>query len=62
MFKSFTGYHLVEHYHNRKKRAPQHPNADLSKALKIIFVVAMTLLVWCLPSDSFGIPNLSIVE
>ncbi len=62
MFKSFTGYHLVEHYHNRKKRAPQHPNADLNKALKIIFVVAMTLLVWCLPSDSFGIPNLSVVE
>lgn len=61
MFKNFTGYHLVEAYHNRKKNVhPLHtPNA---KALKILFVIAVTLLIWLLPADSFGIPNLSLTE
>lgn len=61
MFKNFHGYHLVEAYHNRKRNVhPLHtPNA---KAIKVLFVVAMTLLLWLLPSDSFGIPNLTLTE
>lgn len=61
MFKNFHGYHLVEAYHNRKRNI--HPlNTPNAKALKIIFVVAVTLLLWLLPSDSFGIPNLTCTE
>ena len=60
MFKSFTGYHLVEAYHARKKNRPQ--KSTQIKALKIIIVSLISLLLWCIPSESFGIPNLTLTE
>lgn len=60
MFKSFTGYHLVEFYHNRKKRQPKAP-AHI-KALKILSVTLISLILWCLPSTAFGIPDLTLTE
>ena len=60
MFKNFIGYHLVEHYHNRKKRAPK--TDTNTKALKIILVSLVSILIWCLPSTTFGIPDLTATE
>lgn len=60
MFKSFLGYHLVEHYHNRKKTGPK--KSSTAKALKIILVTLFSLILWCIPSTAFGIPDLTLTE
>ena len=60
MFKSFHGYHLLERYHNRKHEGPK--KSTTVKALKIIAVTLISLIVWCLPSTAFGIPDLTITE
>ena len=33
-----------------------------AKLIKILFVVAVSLILWFLPSDSFGIENLTAIE
>lgn len=60
MFKNFTGYHLVEHYHARKKR--NKTDDSLAKSMKIVFVTLVSLVLWCLPSTAFGIPDLTLTE
>lgn len=60
MFKSFHGYHLVEKYHNRKKSMPK--NDILSKAFKITVVTLISLVLWCLPSEAYGIADLTLTE
>lgn len=60
MFKNFTGYHLVEHYHARKKR--NKTDDSLAKSMKIVFVTLISLVLWCLPSTAFGIPDLTLTE
>lgn len=60
MFKSFPGYHLVELYHNRKKHAPQ--KSTHTKAYKILAVLLVSLVLWCMPSTAFGIPDLTLTE
>ena len=60
MFKNFRGYHLVELYHNRKKHAPQ--KSTHTKAFKILAVLLVSLVLWCMPSTAFGIPDLTLTE
>lgn len=60
MFKLFQGYHLVEAYHNRKKNAPQKP--VVTHAIKILLPIIVSLILWMLPSSSFGIDGLTLTE
>lgn len=62
MFKSFRGYNLLAKYHDRKKRPDYKTPSTLMKAVKILSVVFLSLIVWCLPSDAFGIPDLTLTE
>ena len=61
MFKSFHGYSLLAKYHDRKK-LPEHQKSVLSKTIKILSVTLVSLIVWCLPSTAFGIPDLTLTE
>ncbi len=61
MFKSFHGYSLLAKYHDRKK-LPEHQKSVLSKTIKILSVTLVSLIIWCLPSTAFGIPDLTLTE
>jgi len=62
MFKLYHGYHLVEAYHRMRYAKRFHPDKALTRAIKILFVVLVTLLVWNLPTTAFGIDGLTIVQ
>ena len=62
MFKSFHGYNLLAKHQDDKKQKKAAENKTSSKALKIIAVTLISLIVWCLPSDAFGIPDLTLTE
>ena len=62
MFKNFTGYNLVAKRQDDKKNKNAAENKTLAKAIKIIAVTLVSLIVWCLPSDALGIPDLTLTE
>ena len=62
MFKSFHGYNLLAKHQDDKKQRKAAENKTSSKALKIIAVTLISLIVWCLPSDALGIPDLTLTE
>lgn len=63
MFKNFHGFHLVEAYHTARHATKfEHPNRAIKKASQAIFVAIVTLLLWNMPADWFGIDGLTIVQ
>ena len=63
MFTNFPGSHLVENYHNWKKaKKDAGVNNPLAKTFKLLFVIAVTLTLWLLPTTAFGIEGLTLVE
>jgi sodium-dependent dicarboxylate transporter 2/3/5 len=62
MFKIFPGFHLVEAYHTKKHDKKPNPNRALKKTVQAIFVALVTLLLWNLPTESFGIVGLTVVQ
>ena len=62
MFKNFHGYNLLEAYHRMHQAQKDHPQRVQKKMLQAIFVTGVTLLLWNLPIDSFGIDGLNIVQ
>ena len=62
MFKNFPGYNLVAKRQDDKKQKKDAENKTFSKAIKIIAVTLVSLIVWCLPSDALGIPDLTLTE
>ena len=60
MFKIFTGNHLVEAYHRRKK-AKRNSNI-VSKVIKLLIAAAVGITIWALPTDIFGIEGLTLIE
>ena len=62
MFKIFTGFHLVEAYHKAKKEKRGSESHVLKKLILALITLAVTLIVWNLPTESFGIQNLTVVQ
>ena len=63
MIKSFNGFHLVEAYLKiRHEKRNQQPGRVLKKSAEAIMVVLVTLLLWNLPSESFGTEGLNVVQ
>ena len=62
MFKIFPGFHLVEEYQKKRKERRLSDDQTLSKTIKIIAAVGISLILWLLPTDSFGIEGLTYVE
>ena len=60
MFNNFHGFHLIEELHKRNlERAAKRLN---SKFFKLLLAIAVTLTIWFLPAESFGMANLTVVE
>ena len=63
MFTNFPGSHLVEDYHKWKKaKKDAGVNNPLAKVFKLVFVIAVTMTLWLLPTTAFGIEGLTVVE
>ena len=60
MFHIYEGFHLVEAYH--KMRHQRKYNPDTKRAVKIALVALVTLLLWNMPTEWFGIQNLTVVQ
>lgn len=62
MFKIFTGYHLVDSYHEWKREHRKSKNPLPLKAVKIGVAIAVTLLLWFLPASAYGLDGLNEIE
>lgn len=63
MFKSFRGFHLVQGYHSAKKdKRDANPNHSLGVILKTLLVAIVTLTLWNLPLDAYGIEGLTVIQ
>lgn len=62
MFKSFHGFHIVEAYHQSRHDHKYHPLTVEKKFAKALIVAIVTLFLWNVPSDFFGIEGLTVVQ
>ncbi|MBR4390027.1 MAG: SLC13/DASS family transporter [Prevotella sp.] len=62
MFKNFNGFHLVDAYHALRVEKHSHPGIVFKKTVEAIVIIAVTVLLWNLPSSSFGIEGLNVVQ
>ncbi|MBO5252211.1 MAG: SLC13/DASS family transporter [Bacteroidaceae bacterium] len=62
MFKLFPGFHLVEEYQKKKKERRLSDDKTVSKAIKLIIAIGISLILWLLPSEAFGIEGLTLIE
>ena len=62
MFNNYRGFHLVEAHHNSRLAQWFHPNTVIKKSVQAVIVVILTLILWNIPADWFGIANLTIVQ
>ena len=60
MFHIYEGFHLVETYH--KMRHQRKYNPDAKRAVKIAIVALVTLLLWNIPTEWYGIQNLTVIQ
>ena len=62
MFKIFPGFNLVEEYQKKKKERRLSDDQTLSRTIKLLVAVGVSLLLWLLPTETFGIEGLTFVE
>ena len=62
MFHIYEGFHLVDAYHKMRHQRKYHPADSTVRAFKILFVLLVTLLLWNMPADWYGIQNLTVVQ
>ena len=62
MFKNFTGFNLVEQMHRLRQSNRFNPAILKKKSLGLIFVALTVLVLWFLPTESFGIEGLTPVQ
>ena len=62
MFHIYKGYELVEAYHNMRMGRRFHPSGAFKKTAQAIFVLIVTLTLWNMPAEAFGIDGLTTVQ
>ena len=64
MFKSFHGFHILDALQKARKaqKIARRKERMRSTTIKAAIVAFITLLVWNLPTDSFGIEGLTVVQ
>jgi len=60
MFNIYEGFHLVDTYHSKRYQRKYSPT--LKRYFKMAIVLLVTLLLWNMPTEWFGIQNLNIVQ
>ena len=62
MFKSFVGFNLVEEMHKLRQNKYFNPGNWKKKTLGYLFVAIVFLVVWFLPTETFGMEGLTQVQ
>ena len=62
MFKNFTGFNLVEQMHKLRQKNRLNPGILKKKSIGLIFVAIIFIILWCLPTESFGMEGLTQVQ
>lgn len=62
MYKIFHGFHLVEAYQDLKKAKRLAKNQTVTRCIKLTVAITLSLILWLLPIDTFGIEGLTVIE
>ena len=62
MFNNYNGFHLVQSYHDLRHMRKYHPSNAVTRCIKVVIVALVTLLLWNMPTEWFGIENLTVVQ
>lgn len=62
MYKIFRGFNLVETYHELKKAKRMAEDKLPSRLVKLTIAILVALALWCIPTETFGIEGLTIIE
>ena len=62
MYKIFQGFHLVEAYQDLKKAKRLAKNQTVARCIKLTVAITLSLILWLLPIDTFGIEGLTVIE
>ena len=62
MFNNYKGFHLVDTYHAMRHQRKYHPTDGTKRVVKIALVALVTLFLWNMPTEWFGIENLTVVQ
>jgi len=62
MFNNYQGFHLVQSYHDLRAMRKYHSSNDFKRLFKVVFVALITLLLWNMPAEWFGIQNITVVQ
>ena len=62
MYKIFHGFHLVEAYQDLKKAKRLAKNQTVARCIKLTVAITLSLILWFLPIDTFGIEGLTVIE
>ena len=62
MFKIFTGFNLVYQIHKLRQNNRYNLSILKKKSIGLIFVAIIVLVLWMLPTESFGIDGLTQVQ
>ena len=62
MFHIYEGFHLVDAYHKVRHQRKYHPEDSAKRVVKIAIVALVTLLLWNIPTEWFGIQNLTVIQ
>ncbi|MDE5784598.1 MAG: SLC13 family permease [Prevotella sp.] len=62
MLSTYRGLHIVEAARNFRHEHKYHPSNNTKRAIKIAIVALVTLLLWNMPAEWYGIDNLTVVQ
>ena len=62
MFHIYEGFHLVDAYHKVRHQRKYHPEDGSKRVIKIALVALVTLLLWNMPAEWYGIQNLTVIQ
>ena len=62
MFNNYKGFHLVQSYHDVRFMRKYHPSNAFTRVVKIAIVALVTLLLWNMPTEWYGIQNLTVIQ
>ena len=62
MLSTYRGLHIVEAARNFRHEHKYHPSNTVKRVVKTAIVAFVTLLLWNMPQEWFGIDNLTVVQ
>ena len=62
MFHIYEGFHLVDAYHKMRYQRKYHPTDGTKRVIKIALVALVTLFLWNIPTEWYGIEGLTVIQ